>query len=90
MISRIFSILQVKKDPEEVEKQSDSKKEKKKDKKKKNKENKQLEENVEVKEEPSAKATTNNDSKIKADYGFLKDPKGLKRNQSLVKSGVKW
>ena len=35
MISRIFSILQVKNDPEEVEKQSDSKKEKKKDKKKK-------------------------------------------------------
>ena len=31
-----------------------------------------------------------NESQIKADYGFLKDPKSLKRNQALIKSGVKW
>ena len=68
------------------------KKKKKKEKSKKSSENEQKVEEVEEESEKIKDTTQKevDDSKVKADYGFLKDPKALKRTQSLVKSGVKW
>ena len=68
------------------------KKKKKKEKSKKSSENEQKVEEVEEESEKirDTKQKEVDDSKVKADYGFLKDPKALKRTQSLVKSGVKW